>query len=232
MAGTTFRKQPVLINADLNERAVLDTESMDWVPSPLGGVARRMLDRHGAESGRATSLVRFDPGSYFDPHDHPEGEEFLVLAGVFSDETGDFGPGSYVRNPPGSRHKPHSAPGCTIFVKLCQMDPDEREHVNIDTQTAAWHPGMVDGLTVMPLFQRGFENVALVKWQPGTEFSRHTHPGGEEIFVLDGFFEDDHGRYPKGTWIRNPPGSAHTPFSRDGGLIYVKTGHLGAQAAA
>ncbi len=214
------------INADLKERAVIDTDAMDWVASPLAGVERRMLDRHGAEAGRATSLVRFQPGSYFDEHGHPEGEEFFVLDGVFSDETGDFGAGSYIRNPPGSRHKPHSATGCVIFVKLCQMDPEDRDTVQIDTNQADWHPGLVDGLSVMPLFERGVEHVALVKWQPGTEFSRHTHPGGEEIFVLDGVFEDDQGRYPKGTWLRNPPGSAHTPFSRDGGLIYVKTGHL------
>jgi len=216
----------MLINADLNERVVIETETMDWVASPLAGVERRMLDRDGAESGRATSLVRFAPGSKFDAHTHPEGEEFLVLEGVFSDETGDFGAGSYIRNPPGSRHKPHSDPGCVIFVKLCQMDPEDRETVQIDTHTQDWLPGMVDGLSVMPLYQRGYEHVALVKWQPGTEFSRHSHPAGEEILVINGVFEDDQGRYPKGAWLRNPPGSIHTPFSTDGGLIYVKTGHL------
>jgi len=218
------------INADLTERVVIETETLDWVPSPLAGVERRMLDRDGAEQGRATTIVRFQPGSYFDPHTHPAGEEFLVLDGTFSDETGDFPAGSYVRNPPGSRHKPHSAGGCTIFVKLCQMEPDDQETVHVDTHSAAWLPGMVAGLSVMPLFERGFEHVALVKWQPGTEFTRHTHPGGEEILVLDGIFEDELGRYPKGTWLRNPPGSEHTPFSTEGGLIYVKTGHLGATA--
>lgn len=214
------------INVDLNERVVIGTESMDWVSSPLAGVERRMLDRDGAESGRATSLVRFAPGSHFNAHTHTGGEEFLVLDGVFSDETGDFGAGTYIRNPPGSRHQPHSDTGCVILVKLCQMDDDDRNQVQIDTAAADWRAGLVDGLTVLPLYERGVEHVALVKWQAGTEFHRHGHPGGEEILVLDGIFEDEQGRYPKGTWLRNPPSSAHTPFSTNGGLIYVKTGHL------
>lgn len=214
------------IHADLNQRAVVNSPELDWVDSPLAGVRRRMLDRDGAESGRATTIVNYAPGSFFSPHVHEGGEEYIVLGGVFSDESGDYGPGYYVRNPPGSRHRPHSENGCTIFVKLWQMDDDDQEFVKIDTARTAWQPGLVDGLEVMPLYQRGTEQVALVKWQPGTRFSEHPHPGGEEIFVLEGTFEDEHGRYPEGTWLRNPPGSIHTPFSDDGCLIYVKTGHL------
>ena len=66
----------------------------------------------------------------------------------------------------------------------------------------------------------------IVRYAPDSHFSSHAHPGGEEIFVPNGVFEDEHGRYPKGTWIRNPAGSVHTPFSTEGGTIYVKTGHL------
>jgi len=217
------------IHADLNERAVVNSQELDWVGSPLPGVQRRMLDRDGVESGRATSVVRYAPDSFFPPHEHPGGEEYIVLEGIFSDESGDYGPGFYVRNPPGSKHRPHSEKGCTILVKLWQMDDDDEEYVRIDTQKTAWHPGLVEGLSVMPLYERGPEHVALVKWEPGTLFSEHGHPAGEEIFVLEGVFEDEHGRYPQGTWLRNPPGSAHTPFSTEGGLIYVKTGHLPAQ---
>jgi anti-sigma factor ChrR (cupin superfamily) len=68
--------------------------------------------------------------------------------------------------------------------------------------------------------------VALVRWAPGTVFEKHQHPGGEEILVLEGALEDDEDRYPTGAWLRNPPGSRHMPFSLDGCLIYVKTGHL------
>ena len=214
------------INADLDQRAVVDSEQLDWVDSPLPGVQRRMLDRDGAESGRASSIVRYAPDSYFRSHVHTGGEEFIVLDGVFSDEYGDFGPGTYVRNPVGSEHRPHSKDGTTIFVKLWQMDPDDQEFVRIDTNKTPWAPGLVEGLQVMGLHEYGTEQVALVKWAPGTEFSAHGHPGGEEILVLDGVFEDEQGRYPKGTWLRNPAGSFHTPFSTEGCTIYVKTGHL------
>jgi anti-sigma factor ChrR (cupin superfamily) len=80
---------------------------------------------------------------------------------------------------------------------------------------------------VMPLFERGSEMVALWKLAPGTRLQRHVHAGGEETFVLEGTLEDELGRYPKRAWLRNPPGSWHQPFSQDGCLLYVKTGHLG-----
>jgi anti-sigma factor ChrR (cupin superfamily) len=79
----------------------------------------------------------------------------------------------------------------------------------------------------MPLFERGSEKVALWRVAPGTRLARHEHPAGEETFVLDGVLEDELGRYPRGAWLRNPPGSAHQPFSPDGCLLYVKTGHVG-----
>ena len=107
------------------------------------------------------------------------------------------------------------------------MDPDDQEHVRIDTTTAPWQPGPVEGASVMPLFERKSERVALLKLAPGTRLGRHEHPGGEETFVLEGVLEDELGRYPKGAWLRNPPGSAHAPFSEEGCLLYVKTGHLG-----
>jgi anti-sigma factor ChrR (cupin superfamily) len=215
------------INADLGQRAVVYSEEVPWVASPLPGVDRRMLERDGEEVARATSVVRYAPHSSFDARVHGGGEEFLVLEGVFSDEHGDFGPGMYVRNPPGSRHTPRSGPGCTILVKLRQMDPADGQYVRIDTTTAPWQPGPAEGVSVMPLFERGSEKVVLWKLTPGVRLQRHNHPGGEETFVLEGLLEDELGRYPKGAWLRNPPGSEHQPFSPEGCLLYVKTGHLG-----
>ena len=165
------------LNADLSQRAVVHSEELAWVASPLAGVDRRMLERDGEEVARATSVVRYAPDSSFDAHVHGGGEEFLVLEGVFSDEHGDFGPGMYVRNPPGSRHTPRSGPGCTILVKLRQMDPDDQDYVRIDTTRAPWQPGPVEGASVMPLFERGSEKVALWRLAPGTRLARHEHPG-------------------------------------------------------
>jgi anti-sigma factor ChrR (cupin superfamily) len=214
------------INADFSARAVVRPQDTQWVPSPMPGVERRMLDRVGDEVARATSLVRYAPESSFSSHTHGGGEEFLVLDGVFSDEHGDYPAGTYVRNPIGSSHTPRSDDGCTLFVKLRQFDPEDTLHSVIATRTAPFLPGQVEGLSVLPLHQHASEHVALVRWAPGTHFSTHQHWGGEEILVLEGVFADEHGEYPAGSWIRNPHMSSHTPFSKEGCLIYVKTGHL------
>lgn len=214
------------INADLSQRVVVYSQDLPWVDSPITGVKRRMLERDGEEVARATSIVRYEPGSSFSAHTHGGGEEFLVLDGIFSDEKGDYPAGTYVRNPVGSRHTPSSESGCTILVKLWQMSPGDQKRIAILTNENPWIPGLVSGLQVMPLHSHGTENVALVKWEPGTVFQRHSHWGGEEIYVIEGVFEDEQGTYPQGTWIRNPHGSIHTPSSKEGCVIYVKTGHL------
>ncbi len=214
------------LNADFSKRIVINTNEMPWEASPMAGVDRRKLDRIGDEVGHATSLVRYAPKSYFSPHTHGGGEEFFVIEGVFSDEHGDYPAGTYVRNPIGSTHKPHSEDGCVIFVKLHQFDADDTAQFSVDTANAAFGPGVVKGLSVLPLHSFGQESCALVKWEPGTVFNPHKHWGGEEILVLDGVFSDENGHYPKGTWIRSPHLSEHHPYSEEGCLIYVKTGHL------
>jgi anti-sigma factor ChrR (cupin superfamily) len=214
------------INADFTRRVVVDSAAVAWQASPAPGVDRKPLDRIGGEVARATSLVRYARGSRFEPHRHDLGEEFLVLKGVFEDESGWYPEGTYVRNPPGSTHSPSSPEGCEIFVKLRQFDARDLSRVVVDTRTAAWLPGLVPGLEVLPLHEFSAEHVALVRWAPGTRFHAHRHWGGEEILVLEGTFSDELGDYPAGTWLRNPHLSQHAPWSRDGCLIYVKTGHL------
>ena len=213
------------INADFGQRVVINHHELPWIASPESGVERRMLERHGGEVAKATSIVRYQPGSKFPMHTHDFGEEIFVLDGVFSDETGDYSAGSYMMNPPGSFHAPFSESGCTLFVKLRHLGPDQVEREVIDTKSATWHRGMVPGLNVMPLMQQG-SGSTLVKWAPATCFNPHRHYGGEEIFVIDGVFEDEHGRYPVGSWIRSPHMSMHKPFSTEGCIIFVKTGHL------
>ena len=221
------------VNADFNERVVIRPEDYDWVSSPASGVDRMMLDRIGEEVARATTIVRFAPNSSFDAHSHGGGEEFLVLDGVFSDEHADYPAGTYVRNPIGTSHTPHIGPeGATILVKLCQFDEGDTAQFAIDTRGAQFRPGSAPGLSVLPLHSVEGENVALVRWAPRTRFAQHAHWGGEEIFVIEGTFQDEHGDYPAGSWIRSPHMSRHTPWSDEGCLIYVKTGHLPMEAAA
>jgi anti-sigma factor ChrR (cupin superfamily) len=214
------------LNHDLSKRVVLDTNALPWMPSPITDVQRRLLARNGGENARATSIVRYSPGAVFPVHAHPEGEEIVVLNGEFADENGIYPAGTYLKNPPGSSHAPRSPKGCTIFVKLRQLDDADLDETVIRPEDRQWHPGLVSGLQVCALSQFGTKHTALVRWAPGTYFSAHQHFGGEEILVLEGTFQDEYGEYPSGSWVRSPHMSAHKPYSEAGCLIFVKVGHL------
>ena len=215
------------INSDCNQRVVINHHDLPWAPSPESGIDRRMLEHIGkeVEVAKATSMVRCHPGSKFQSHTHEFGEEILVLDGMLSDEAGDYPAGTYIMNLPGSCHAPHSKTGCTLFVKVGHLGSDQIKREILNTKSSPWYQGMVSGLSVMPLMQQG-NGSTLVRWAPQTYFNPHRHYGGEEIFVVTGVFEDEHGRYPAGTWIRSPHLSLHQPFSKEGCIILVKTGHL------
>lgn len=215
----------MLLNDDYAQRVVLNSHELVWAASPQAGVERRMLERKGGEVAKATSVVRYAPGASFEAHTHDLGEEILVLSGVLSDELGDYPAGTYIMNPPGSTHAPRSELGCELFVKLRHLGPDQQLREVVNTNAAQWLQGMVEGLHVMPLMTQGMGST-LVRWAPQTYFNPHRHFGGEEIFVVSGVFEDEHGRYPQGSWIRSPHMSLHQPFSKEGCTIFVKTGHL------
>lgn len=217
-----------LVNADFTQRVVIATDPLPWIPSPQAGVERRLLDRIGGEVARATSLVRYAPASAFPAHEHALGEEFLVLAGVFSDEHGNYGEGTYVRNPPGSRHTPRTDPGCTIFVKLRQMKPTETRRVVVDTTKAVWKLEDPAGPLRLPLHlapDTG-ESVTLERMSARTDLTETEQPGGEEIFILSGTLSDRYGSYGKGTWIRNPAGFRSGFGSASGATYWAKRGHL------
>ncbi len=216
------------LNADFSERVVIRPDDYEWVDSPMAGVERMMLDRIGDEVARATSLVRYAPNSSFSAHVHGGGEEFFVLEGEFGDEHKVYPAGTYVRNPIGTAHSPQvGEQGCVILVKLHQFAAEDQAQIVIDTCASKWSPGLVPGLEVQSLHEFESVSVALVKWAPDTLFNTHKHWGGEEIFVIEGVFYDEHGEYPAGSWIRSPHQSSHTPYTKNGGaLIYVKVGHL------
>ena len=222
------------LNADFSKRAVIRPDEYEWVPSPMPGVERMMLDRIGDEVARATSLVRYAPGSTFSPHSHDGGEEFYVLEGEFGDEHALYPAGTYVRNPIGTSHSPRvGGQGCMIFVKLHQFRKDDTRQFALDTNVETWEPGSIDGVEMIVLHEFGSERVELVRIAPNTQFPLHPHAGGEEILVLEGTLWDEEGAYPAGSWIRNPAGSEHAPFTKeDGTLIYVKFGHLAGEITA
>jgi anti-sigma factor ChrR (cupin superfamily) len=215
------------LNADFTKRVVVHAATLDWKASPMPGVERRMLDRIGDEVARATSIVRYAPGSQFSPHVHGGGEEFLVLEGVFQDEQGDFPAGSYVRNPPQSHHTPGSKPGCTMFVKLWQFDPADRRHVRIDTNKMVLFDAKGrGGVRLMPLFKDAHEDVRLEQWPPGGAIELDPD-GGLEVLVLEGGCREGGENFGPQSWLRLPIGVHFSARVATGGcLAWVKEGHL------
>jgi len=219
---------PIELNADFEKRAAVHGGQIEWQASPMPGVHRRMLERIGDEVARATTIVRFAPGSKFSAHVHTGGEEFLVLDGVFQDEHGDFPVGTYVRNPPDSSHTPGSDAGCTILVKLWQMEKADRTHVITDTNKIALHPVKGrDHSRLASLFSDGREDVRIEEWQAGTTMS-FTPSGGIEVFVIDGGFEEGGETFAKDSWLRLPPDAPlHAQVGGKGARVWIKEGHLG-----
>lgn len=215
----------MLINADFSQRIQVTPDDYQWVASPQAGVERVMLDRIGAEKARATSIVRYAPGSYFPVHEHSGGEEILVLSGTFSEGDEHSPAGCYLRNPPGSHHQPSSCEGATIFVKLGQMPTSENRRVRIDTHNKdAWkHYGKRD---VCELFSSDQEHVSLQRIASG-ESVFSTAPNSAEILVIEGELIIDGENLPKGSWLRLPVGELPVIIAGDAGaMLYIKTGHL------
>jgi len=214
------------LNSEISKRVVIEQSTLPWVASPLEGVQLRSLEGGAGETARATEIVKLAPGAKIASCTRDLGDEIVVLDGVLTDEFGCYGKGSYVKNPPGSSHACESVSGCLLFVKRHHLEPDDDSHIVVDSAAMPWYQGLVDGLSVMPLAEFVTQHTALVRWAPGTRFNPHRHYGGEEIYVLEGVFEDEYGRYPAGSWIRSPHMSAHCPYSIEGCTIFVKTGHL------
>lgn len=215
------------VNADFSKRVALHAEDIPWQASPMAGVERRMLDRIGGEVSRATTIVRYAPGSSFSPHVHTGGEEFIVIDGVFQDEHGDFPVGSYIRNPPTSRHTPGSEAGCTILVKLWQFDPADRTHVRIDLNKVAAVPEAGrPGVAVTPLFKDAREDVRVESWDPGAAVTLDAD-GGAELFVLAGGFAERGEDFRLHSWLRLPDGdTASLTAGPKGATVWIKTGNL------
>ncbi|WP_271952720.1 MULTISPECIES: cupin domain-containing protein [Ruegeria] len=212
------------LNADFKTRVVVHSEQLEWNASPMPGVDRRMLDRIGGEVARATTIVRYAPGSKFSEHTHTGGEEFIVLDGVFQDEHGDFPEGTYVRNPPTTAHTPGSEPGCTIFVKLWQFDMADRNQFRKTMAEELTDP--VDGVATAELHRDARETVTYSHLDAGATLE-NTDVGGIEMLVIAGSVTEGSDTLEKGAWLRLPEGDQLSATAGpDGAKLWIKTGHL------
>ncbi|MFK7893608.1 MAG: cupin domain-containing protein [Granulosicoccus sp.] len=215
------------VNSDFSQRVMLHSDSLVWEESPMPGVERRRLDRVQTEHDRVTTIVRYAPDSHFSSHVHGGGEEFIVLEGVFEDDYGQWPEGSYIRNPPQSRHTPGSSSGCTIFVKLWQFHPEDRTfiHTHRDKLGAIADRDRV-GVSVSPLYKDEYEDVRFERWDAGAEMTIDAS-GGAEVLVLNGGFQQGDDTLRQYSWLRMPAGTIITAQAgADGAVLWVKTGHL------
>lgn len=214
------------INADFTIPVAVNTKKLSWQASPVEGVSRKRLELAGKENPRLTTLVQFAPGSSFKEHGHDSGEEFLVLSGVFSDATGDYGPGCYVRNPPGTCHAPFSREGCTLLVKLRQFQVQDRKQFSMNTRdnNTRWISSGEPGVSKLDLHHFMDEQVNLFRINPYCWMTNKRYDQGMEIFVCEGSISDGTGYYREGSWLRYPVSSKVRVSTSDGARIYMKQG--------
>ena len=97
--------------------------------------------------------------------------------------------------------------------------------VLIDTAAMDWVSSPAAGVDRRMLYREGDEvarATSIVRYAVGSAFPPHVHSGGEEILVLSGTFQDEHGDYPAGSYFRNPPGTSHSPAAAEGCEIFVR----------
>lgn len=213
-------------NDDLTRRVLVHADELAWTASPSKGVERRMLFRVGDEQARATSIVRYAPGSRFPRHGHPGGEEFFVLEGTFQDETGDYPAGTYVRNPPGSGHAPGSEAGCVILVKLWQFSAADEELVVRRPGQGIPGQARTGVSSSIKLFDGAGERVFLEAWRPGAHVDLHGAEG-LELLVIAGSFVDGAETLRPWSWLRLPAGEPlHAVAGVHGARVWYKAAPL------
>ncbi|GAA5219292.1 cupin domain-containing protein [Corallincola platygyrae] len=213
------------INANFDETVIINAEQMQWQKSPSPGVHRVMLDRIGEEKARATSLVRYAPGSHFDSHQHPAGEEILVLEGDFNDEHGSYPAGTYLRNPDGTSHSPFSNNGCVLWVKLRQFQADDQVQARLDTLSTVWS-SLAENIVRLPLHRHNEEKVQLLELQAGSKLPICPEKGGHELVVLGGALEHKQTKLLPYSWLRFASHAHDELTALELTKLYWKSGHL------
>ena len=106
-----------------------------------------------------------------------------------------------------------------------EINSDFSQRVVVHSSELPWVKSPMPGVERRMLDRIGDEvarATSIVRYAPNSKFSAHVHSGGEEFIVLEGVFQDEHGDYPVGSYLRNPPQSSHTPGSEAGCTIFVK----------
>ena len=204
------------MNSDYSKKVLVDTSALRYEQSSNPKVHKKILSKI---NNQETAIIKLDESCQLNDCENFNNVEILVLEGVYINEQGAYEKGTYLKLSNENELHVKTTNGCKIFRKINYFENDE--NLIINTTSTPWQQGH-GNLRVLPLDSQS----ALVLWPENEKFIPHSHWGGEEIFVLYGKFIDEHGAYPKDTWIRSPHRSIHTPFVEEETLIYVKTGHI------
>jgi quercetin dioxygenase-like cupin family protein len=88
------------------------------------------------------------------------------------------------------------------------------------TSKSDWRP-VREGVTLTPLRMGGGKGSFLMRYEPGSRSPTHTHPGGEEIYVVSGKGRLDELAIEAGDFIYTPPGEGHTLYAQTEVVIHV-----------
>jgi quercetin dioxygenase-like cupin family protein len=95
--------------------------------------------------------------------------------------------------------------------------------IGVDPRTMEWtsrRPGIFN--------KRLHENPAtgeyttLMKLDPGSRFPKHSHPSGEELFVIEGRIRIEGKDYDTGCYVYSPPGAIHDVVTETGALLLIR----------
>lgn len=219
------------VNADPNQVVVVNTHDMPWEKTEHPGVWRKVLELvTDPRKGRETSLLKLDPNAQLPTEVLSERMEIFVIEGTYSDEHGDYGPRTFIRNQPGFRHTPSSKDGCILYVKWrVPIRRDETERLVIDSKTTPWTPFPHRGADVLHLYrdQHGIETARVGFVHPQKKIPSHNHAIGEETLVLEGCLKDEYTAYTAGIWFRMPIGVPHAPYTEsEGCMMLIREGDL------
>jgi ChrR Cupin-like domain len=175
---------------------------------------------------RFTGLIHLPAGTLLPPDPARHGTEILVFEGQVEFDGVLLGQHGYARRPGQPAPVVTATTDTILFVKRGHIPPEDDFETVLEPRAELWKGRQAGELKTLALHHHGGIAVSLMRYQPGTAAVVRRRIGGEEILVLDGTLLDERSAYPRGTWIRNPPGSLHEPYSVEGCLIYLQTGHL------
>lgn len=210
---------------------MVDTNQMPWEPTEWQAISRKVLELvNDPKKGRETSLLKFEPGAKIPTHVLKHRLDVFVLEGAYEDDHGEYGPHTFIRNPPGLRHTPASKGGCVIYAKWrVPIRPNAGERIVIDAKTAQWLDFPHRGANVLHLYPNadGIETGRIGNVHPNRKIPSHDHSIGEETFVLKGCLKDEYTAYTPGIWFRMPCGVPHAPYTEgDGCMMLIREGDL------